>query len=202
MHIREDVLELLIFFEKLFYKHEAFFSYLLGSVISVFFTLLGVWLARFLQNRAEDKVRQLKVKSFFHAIKSELNTINTYHLENFGVQLGKINDNAIFPIQQLITESYFHIYDSHGLILSDVTNNALKEKTIETYFLAKSFCDTIRTNNKLLEEYGDLSFIVPTPDKFIALEKMLVSYAVDMKESHIELQEKINETLRLIEESI
>ncbi len=178
---------------------------ILNVLVGGFTTLIGVYFSKKLEDKRQLLISRKKVISFLESIRIELQTINDEHMKQAGQALDSLKEGDPFLVKQNITENYFTIYETHCLLLNDVNDERVKHSIARTYFHLKSFIDSIRTNNKLVEDYEEFSLkyehskLGYDSDRKTKSLNTLVTYARSLKRSHNSIQKNINEAFLAIE---
>lgn len=176
---------------------------ILGGGITGYFTLRGVKQAHQNDLEKQKKDRETIVRGLLQSLHDEIETLWETYMKGIGVKLEALDDNQPFLLYYPVTQEYFTVYTGNSFLIGQIDNNDLRKAIITSYTYARGLIDSYRFNNDLLQKYEYWSFLFQeskNPQHAAnkdAYSDSLIKYAKDLKESHGELKEDVNNVLRM-----
>lgn len=171
------------------------------ELISMFlgsgFTLIGIFVAHYLNIRNEEKSRRQQVMALLKSLHNEINTLWSLYLKGVGSELERLPDGGMLAVYYPITQEYFTIYRSNANLIALIDDDALKQQIIKVYAKAAGLLDSFRMNNDLTQKHETTSWLFnegKTPERLQmahAYQNSLVEYAKSLKESHYDMKAEI-----------
>ena len=168
--------------QKIINYPSCFFVNNTGSIIVGIFTLigavLGVLLANYYNQKAENNRIKTEAKAFLQAICIELNILWKVYAENED-SIGRFLENGInSQMREFIIpapEIYFIVYKSNANLLGKIENKELSRLIVSIYLHINEMVNSFKTCVELLK-------ILPADNR--------ESYLKKLKNSHTELKEE------------
>ncbi len=177
---------------------------LLGAMVGGYFTSKAADKAHKHQQALSQEIETKKIQGLLQAIHDEMETVYGRYQETMGLEVENLNETAPLLIYYPITEDYFTVYNGNATLIGRIPDNNIRKKIVKTYTLGKGFIDSFRMNNALVRqlEHWQGEYLrkqnLDHQSMVAQHEKQLIDYAKDIKKSHHELKEAVNDLLQAL----
>lgn len=172
-----------------------------GGLITGFFAIKATTKSFEHQKQVADEEEKKVIKGLLQAIHDEMETINKRYHETMGDRLESLPEGKELRFYYPLFSEYFTVYNGNSFLIGRIPDNDLRKQIVKTYTMAKGMVDSFKMNNYLLEQYESAYKMHIETQRAVynqqtkAYLKILVDYAMTLKDEHNKLKNEITTLL-------
>lgn len=179
-----------------------FASGLIGAVVGGFFTLYATNKTIRAQNLKDEHDEEKEVQNLLEALAVEIGALWGFHMQRVGALVENLKPGEAIEFYYPLTQDYFTVYNKNADKLGKVPSDELRTTIVTCYNKAKKVIDGFKYNNELYMDWRNTANIIsddPRHEHLVNVKKkLLVDYAVMVKEDHFVLKSYIEKMLGMI----
>ena len=181
---------------------DALLSSGVGAFIGSVLTLVGAFLAHWLERNEADRKNADHLLGLLQGIHDEVESLWELYMSSIGPFAEALQANEPLLFYWPITQDYFTIYNSNSFFIGKIKNHDLRKQIVATYAKARGLIDSYRMNNDLLQKLEYAELLAQESQSPIhkanaqARQRSLVQYAPQLTTRHHDFKAMVGELLR------